>query len=253
MMRDDKLVRVAIKSKQPVERVLWVWGAILESAAEIDDGGRFDFDAEEAAYFLRADIDDVLAVANALEGAGRLDGCFVVKWGDRQFQSDRSAERQRRYRERQKNSDSDGKQKDKSRNADDRVTSPSRHGDAPETETETETELDILEPKGSCASDDAPVLKPEHVVETWNDRFGGEKPKVRDLTPSRRQVVKARISQYSLDDFLLVFEKIERSQFLRDGSFCTFDWVMKAANFQKVIEGNYDKSTSGQKRFVIGV
>lgn len=106
-----------------------------------------------------------------------------------------------------------------------------------------------IEPKGSCASDDAQALKPDHVVETWNDRFGDVKPKVRDITPSRRSAIKHRISQYSLDDFLTVFEKIERSQFLREGSFCTFDWVMKAANFQKIIEGNYDKSTSVQKRF----
>lgn len=111
----------------------------------------------------------------------------------------------------------------------------------------------VLEPKGSCASDDAPTLKPEHVVETWNDRFGSMKPKVRDLTGSRRQAIKARITQYSLDDFLLVFEKIERSQFLRDGSFCTFDWVMKAANFQKIIEGNYDKSTSSPKRSFVPI
>ena len=33
MMRDDKLVRAAIKSKQSIERVLWIWGAVLESAA----------------------------------------------------------------------------------------------------------------------------------------------------------------------------------------------------------------------------
>ncbi len=52
LARDDKLVRVALKSKQPVERVMWVWVAILESASEINDGGRYDFDADEAAYFL---------------------------------------------------------------------------------------------------------------------------------------------------------------------------------------------------------
>jgi hypothetical protein len=55
MMRDDKLVRVAIRSKQTIERVVWVYGAILESAAELDDEGRYDLAADEAAYFLRAD------------------------------------------------------------------------------------------------------------------------------------------------------------------------------------------------------
>ncbi len=53
MMRDDKLVRVSIKSKQSVERVCWVWCAILESAAEIDDSGRYEIEHEEIARFLR--------------------------------------------------------------------------------------------------------------------------------------------------------------------------------------------------------
>ena len=133
MMRDDKLVRVAIRSGQTIERVVWVWGAILESASEIDDEGRYDFDSAEAAYFLRADEADVDRILGLLEDFGRLSGGCVAKWGDRQFQSDRSAERQKRYRERHKgsvtNAASDGE-----------VTSPSRHRDAPETETEADTE-----------------------------------------------------------------------------------------------------------------
>jgi hypothetical protein len=99
-----------------------------------------------------------------------------------------------------------------------------------------------LEPKGSCASRDA--LKPEHVVEIWNEaapKLG--KPAVRTLTPSRRKLLKDRIGQYELDDFQDVFGKIERSAFLRGDSGwrgCTFDWVFKRANFQKILEGNYD-------------
>lgn len=106
----------------------------------------------------------------------------------------------------------------------------------------------VLEPKGSCESDDPPddgeSLKPEHVMEKWNelaDRLG--KPKVRDLTPERRQLLKARIAQYDLDDFVSVFGKVERSPFLRGDTGwqrCTFDWIFKKANFQKALEGNYD-------------
>jgi hypothetical protein len=152
MMRDDKLVRVAIKSKQPIERVVWLWGAILESAAEIDDGGRFDLDAAEAAYFLRADEVHVAAILDSLIEGGRISEGHVVKWGDRQFQSDRSAERQRRHREKQK-STNDGDHNPKAPLGDDAdnvtVTSPSdgvtavsRHGDAPETETELEADTE---------------------------------------------------------------------------------------------------------------
>ena len=84
MMRDEKLVSVAIKSKQPVERVLWVWGAILESAAEIDENGKYDLDPAEVAYFLRADHADIDAVLAALTDAGRLADGIVVRWGNRQ-------------------------------------------------------------------------------------------------------------------------------------------------------------------------
>jgi len=102
MMRDEKLVRAAMRSNQPVERVIWVWGAILESAAEINDGGRYDFDASEAAYFLRANEVDILAILTALEGLDRLHNGVVAKWGDRQYQSDTSAARQRAYRDRRR-------------------------------------------------------------------------------------------------------------------------------------------------------
>lgn len=105
-------------------------------------------------------------------------------------------------------------------------------------------EEEELSPNGDCASDEAPKLLPEHIVEEWNkvaSRLG--KPQVRDLTPERRQLLKARIAQYGIDDFLNVFGKIERSPFLRGDTGwqrCTFDWIFKKANFQKALEGNYD-------------
>lgn len=138
MMRDDKLVSAAIRAKQPVERVVWVWGAILESAADIDDGGRFNLDAAEVAYFLRADEADIRVVMDALLAMGRISDDRVVKWSDRQFTSDRSADRQAKYRER-KRAAANGSDEDKP-SGDGGVTSQSRHGDAPEAETEAETE-----------------------------------------------------------------------------------------------------------------
>lgn len=242
MMRDEKLVRVSIKSKQAIERVLWIWGAILESAAEVNDNGQYDLDAAEVAYFLRADEADICAVFTALADAGRVANNAVVNWGNRQFSSDKSAARVAAHRERKRAKNSGVDTVPTSQNGD--VTLPERFCNLPETETELDTEKKI-EPKGSCASDDALGLKPEHVVEIWNDtapKLG--KPKVRNLTPERRQLLKARIGQYALEDFQEVFGKIERSGFLRgDNGWhgCTFDWVFKKANFQKILEGNYDQ------------
>ena len=87
-------------------------------------------------------------------------------------------------------------------------------------------------------------FNPRHVMEFWNQtaqQLG--KPKVRDLTPERRDLLKARIGQYSIDDFVTVFENIKTSPFLRgDNGWrgCTFDWVFKKSNFQKILEGNYN-------------
>lgn len=138
MMRDDKLVRVAIRSKQSIERVAWIWGAILESAAEIDDGGRYDLDAAEIAYFLRADEVDIDAVLVALAEAGRVADGTVVKWGNRQFSSDRSKERVAAHRERKRAERDRGNSEPETGNGD--VTLQACHGNAPETETELEKE-----------------------------------------------------------------------------------------------------------------
>lgn len=200
MMRDDKLVRVAIRSGQTVERVVWIYGAILESAAEIDDNGRYDFDAEEAAYFLRADVADVLAVVSALEGLGRLDQESVAKWGDRQFSSDRSAERQRRHRERKK-ADNLGASS-VGRGADDgqtispavSVTSLSRHRNAPETESETETE--VSEAK---ASSPRPWALPGGVsLQVWTDFLSNRKKKRLNNTPTAWKTFQDDLARTSL-------------------------------------------------------
>lgn len=137
MMRDEKLVGAAMRSKQPVERVVWVWGAILESAAEINDHGRFVLDTAEAAYFLRADQAELDDIISALETLGRLSEGRVAKWGNRQFSSDSSAERTRNYRGRSKEKNKANVTKTV---GDGYVTVIERHSDAPETETETETE-----------------------------------------------------------------------------------------------------------------
>jgi hypothetical protein len=143
MMRDDKLVRVALKVKQPIERVLWVWGAILESAAEINEDGRFDLDPAEAAYFLRSSEDDINTITAGLEALGRVASGCVVKWGDRQYQSDRSSERVRAHRERKRAGDADRCVVGPLRNADE--TAVKRFRNAPETDTETDTETDQKE------------------------------------------------------------------------------------------------------------
>ena len=52
MMRDPKLVGVAARCRQPVERVAFLWGCILEAACEREDAGAYVLDADELAELL---------------------------------------------------------------------------------------------------------------------------------------------------------------------------------------------------------
>lgn len=107
-------------------------------------------------------------------------------------------------------------------------------------------EDDLFEAQGEEAESDK--LKPEHFVDAWNDLAARlSKPRVRNLTPERRVLLKARIAGYSLEDFREVLGNVEASPFLRGDrqwNGCTFDWVMKKANFQKILEGNYNEQSS---------
>lgn len=163
LARDEKLVSAAVKSRQPVERVIWVWTAILESASEVNDNGRYNFDTGEAAYFLRCDEADLVGVLTSLESLGRLCDGVVVRWGDRQYSSDSAAERQRRYRERKSAGAGIRKENsDDNRNGDGLVAS--RDADVTPQDTDTDTDTDkkvILSPQaapkpknGSRLSDD---------------------------------------------------------------------------------------------------
>lgn len=74
-------------------------------------------------------------------------------------------------------------------------------------------------------------------------------PKVSKLTDNREKTIKARLKEYSMQDIIKVFEKTEQSDFLKgkNGTFkASFDWLMKPANFIKVLEGNYDNRADGQ-------
>jgi hypothetical protein len=133
MMRDDKLVSVSIKSKQSVERVVWVWGAILESAAELDDEGSFEVDAAEISRFLRCKESAINSIIEALAHADRIAEGKVSKWLTRQYKSDKSNGRVAAYRARKRNGSNNGETL--------HVTLPERDGNAPETETETEVPL----------------------------------------------------------------------------------------------------------------
>lgn len=84
----------------------------------------------------------------------------------------------------------------------------------------------------------------------FNETFKDKLPMVANMTEARRKAVKARIAEYDKNTVFLVLQKVAASPFLlgnNDRNWkCDFDWIFKAANFTKILEGNYDeKRNSG--------
>ena len=81
-------------------------------------------------------------------------------------------------------------------------------------------------------------------------------PSIRSVSTARRKAIQNLLNVYSQDDFKTVFTNAEESSFLKgvDGGWkASFDWLMKEANFLKVLEGNYqDKPKRGRKEPVPG-
>ena len=91
----------------------------------------------------------------------------------------------------------------------------------------------------------------QSIVSLYNDKCS-TLPKVQRLTSLRKKAIKARWDEYgkSIDTFKECFERVDSSDFLsgRNGKWsnCCFDWILKPANFIKIMEGNYNKDSYRQ-------
>ncbi|MFA6662016.1 MAG: HNH endonuclease signature motif containing protein [Bacilli bacterium] len=69
-------------------------------------------------------------------------------------------------------------------------------------------------------------------------------PKIITINGNRRTTLKNLLKTYTADEVKKVFEKAEQSDFLKGksdrGWKASFDWIIKPANFIKILEGNYD-------------
>lgn len=113
-----------------------------------------------------------------------------------------------------------------------------------DTEYDTDTEYDSdINKNTSTSSADA-------VVRLYND-LCPSLPSVRTLSDKRKRDIKTRLKKYTLDDFRKVFEKAEKSSFLRGdnerGFRASLDWLINEGNMAKVLDGNYDDRPNKQR------
>jgi hypothetical protein len=109
------------------------------------------------------------------------------------------------------------------------------------------------EGKGKGESEGEPLAPPcrtadyQEIVDAYNQTCVSF-PSVKFLSDSRKKAIHARLNTYSLGDFQTMFEKAEKSDFLKGANSrnwsANFDWMIKDANFAKILDGNYDNGTA---------
>jgi len=107
----------------------------------------------------------------------------------------------------------------------------------------------------SDGSDSSPIITPMIVKELWNTCCP-DLPPVREVTGARFRAARIRCRD-NAETLRQCFTRINKSDFVtgRSGSpnkWATFDWVMKADNFNKVMEGRYDNRSSLDNRSQAG-
>jgi uncharacterized phage protein (TIGR02220 family) len=99
----------------------------------------------------------------------------------------------------------------------------------------------------ACASPPTPYSE---IVNLFNS-ICKSYPKLTRLSEARKKAIKARLNQYSLDDFKRLFELAEASEFLKGKNnrnwTANFDWLIKDANMAKVFDGNFNNKTASTK------
>lgn len=120
---------------------------------------------------------------------------------------------------------------------------------AAEEEIEKEIEIDIEEEL------EIPVAAAEktnykQILSLYNELCPSF-PQIRALSDARKTAIRARLRQYSMEDFGTVFMKAEASDFLKGRNArnwsATFDWLINGNNFAKVLDGNYDNKDAQTK------
>lgn len=138
--------------------------------------------------------------------------------------------------------------------------------DTPKTSTEARTETlrdgadrflypegkktpqnENLEPSGA---DEAKSIDYEAIKSRWNEETGGALGKLMMITGRRREMVRARIRETSVEDFFTMIRNAASSSFLRGesqrGWVANFDWCIKPNNYPKVLEGRYNDNSEGE-------
>lgn len=123
-----------------------------------------------------------------------------------------------------------------------------------DTDTVSDVSIGYTYPIDTVSEKSKPMKpSPNQIISLYNE-VCADLPKARNqISANRRKAIIARLSTYSLEEFHSLFTKAQASDFLKgknDRNWrADFDWLMKDANFCKVLEGKYDNKDNSKPVF----
>lgn len=118
---------------------------------------------------------------------------------------------------------------------------------------------DRLEQEGDILTAEDPPTPPRSsidysAIQELYNRLCPSLPKCTVLSDARKKAIKARFaSGRTMIDFENLFRKAEQSSFLKGANgrnwTANFDWLIKDANFAKVLDGNYDDAGAIKREY----
>ena len=260
MPTDPKWRTIARVSGQSISTVQAIYLQILVNASENSSvtqcdagvtqcdmtkrGVTFGLCAEDIASCLDLETEDVECVFAAMQGRV-MDGDRVKGWEKRQpIREDNSAERTRRYRE----------NKREERKGVTQCDAPVTQCDAPDTDTDTDTDttttpLTPLQGDGAVEEPQKTSCPHQQIIAAYHEELSSC-PKVKVWSKANEKNLARRwredLTRQDLQWWRHLFKAVAESDFLmgrtsRDGPFVfSLGWCVKAENFAKVVNGNYE-------------
>lgn len=110
------------------------------------------------------------------------------------------------------------------------------------TRIQSVSEMETQDRIGKDSIDKINIINYQEIINMYNDTCVSF-PKVNKLSEKRKKAIKARLKNYTLEDFKKLFEMAEGSSFLKGQNnrnwSATFDWLIQDSNMAKVLDGNY--------------
>ena len=248
---DEKIL--LIESMPESDSMIVIWFKLLCLAGKMNNSGVFmlsdkiPYTDQMLATIFRRKETTVKMALNIFEEFGmidRIDNIVTIpNWGKHQNLDQIEDKRQymrgymKKYRDKQK-ALADGKTNGKANGKTNSKTNVSRiEGEGYKEEGYKEEGY-----KEEGEGDTRGKIDYQQIADMYNDTCVSF-PHLSKLSESRKKAIRARLNQYTAEDFKKTFELAEESDFLKGSNgrnwTATFDWMIKDANMAKILDGNY--------------